>query len=72
MDSDTAELCLVQGVEGLALYINNYRVAGPKPWGGGTAVWERRVPVEKIDIALGRQPFPGTEALAAQKETKDG
>lgn len=26
---------LVAGVEGMALYINGYRVAGPKPWGGG-------------------------------------
>ena len=27
---------LIRGVEGLAVYINDYRVAGPKPWGGGT------------------------------------
>jgi hypothetical protein len=26
---------LVAGVEGMALYLNGYRIAGPKPWGGG-------------------------------------
>lgn len=29
---------VVKGVEGHALYINNYRIAGPKPWGGGPTV----------------------------------
>ena len=27
---------VVSGVEGPSLYINNIRVCGPKPWGGGT------------------------------------
>lgn len=26
---------VVAGVEGMALYIDGYRVAGPKPWAGG-------------------------------------
>ena len=29
---------LVNGVEGQSLYINDYRIAGKKPWGGGTVV----------------------------------
>lgn len=29
---------IVLGVEGLALYINDTRVYGPKPWGGGQYV----------------------------------
>jgi hypothetical protein len=35
------ELRLVAGVEGLCLYLNNFRLAGPKPWGGGVTrcVW---------------------------------
>ena len=28
------------GVEGPSLYINNFRVCGPKPWGGGSVVKE--------------------------------
>ena len=36
------KIALVAGVEGMALYINDYRVAGPKPWGGGVVrhTWE--------------------------------
>ena len=29
---------IVSGVEGKSLYIDETRVAGPKPWGGGTIV----------------------------------
>jgi len=29
---------IVSGVEGNSLYINDYRVAGPKPWGGGRVI----------------------------------
>lgn len=31
---------VVQGTEGAAMYINDYRVAGPKPWGGGTVAYK--------------------------------
>lgn len=29
---------IVQGVGGLALYINDWRVCGNKPWGGGRTI----------------------------------
>lgn len=29
---------VVASIEGSSLYINGYRVAGPKPWGGGRVV----------------------------------
>lgn len=28
------------GVEGNSLYINDYRICGPKPWGGGKIIKE--------------------------------
>jgi len=28
-------LTLVDGVEGQSIYLNDYRIAGNKPWGGG-------------------------------------
>lgn len=33
---------VISGVEGDCVAINDYRVAGPKPWGGGQVkkVWE--------------------------------
>lgn len=35
---------VVAGVEGTAVYLNGYRIIGPKPWGGGPVVhrWEVR------------------------------
>lgn len=33
------EALVVAGVEGACLYIDGYRVAGPKPWGGGKPVY---------------------------------
>lgn len=31
---------VVSGVEGPSLYVDNVRVAGPKPWGGGQTMAE--------------------------------
>ena len=39
--SNTVTIEVVSGCEGPSLYVNGYRIAGPKPWGGGnrTHVW---------------------------------
>ena len=42
------EIEVIRGVEGDALSINDYRVAGPKPWGGGTII--KKWSVEIIDL----------------------
>lgn len=34
------KITFVQGVEGKSCYINDYRVCGPKPWGGGKVLYE--------------------------------
>lgn len=36
MNNDKVIIELVNGCEGKSLYIDDYRVAGSKPWGGGT------------------------------------
>lgn len=56
---------LVSGVEGNALYINDIRVVGPKPWGGGQVVWERAVRVSSLRESL-RAALP--ESLEARDE----
>lgn len=33
--SEKIEIMTVSGVEGTCLYIDHYRISGPKPWGGG-------------------------------------
>jgi len=45
---------VIRGVEGHCLGINNYRVAGPKPWGGGKVIHRFRCTAD--------------EALASTKE----
>lgn len=35
MDNEKVKIELINGCEGKSVYINDYRVAGPKPWGGG-------------------------------------
>lgn len=41
-------VCLVEGVEGPSVYLDAYRVCGPKPWGGGLILHEWRA--ERADI----------------------
>ena len=47
-----ANILIVQGVEGKSIYINDYRVAGRKPWGGGQTIVEWNCPDEDILKAL--------------------
>ena len=46
------QVTITSGVEGLCIYLNGYRIAGPKPWGGGTIVKEWRVTKKEIEDAL--------------------
>lgn len=43
----------VKGVEGNSVYLNDHRIAGPKPWGGGTVLKEWEVDSKDIEQALG-------------------
>lgn len=54
-------ITLVTGVNGLSVYINNYRIAGPKPWGGGQHVKEWKVEASLIQEALKMSPASGKE-----------
>ena len=58
------EAWVVAGPEGPALYLNNYRIAGPKPWAGGsvTAEWKGRT-VEDL--------FAAVPELRALRESHD-
>lgn len=51
--STKASIRIIKGVAGMAIYINDYRIAGSKPWGGGTEVCTFRVRREDIVQALG-------------------
>lgn len=48
---------LVRGQFGhMALYVNDYRVAGTKPWGGGPVVWSGYIDREDLEVALKQKP----------------
>ena len=36
MNDEKVTIEIINGCEGKSIYINDYRVAGSKPWGGGT------------------------------------
>ncbi len=36
--SEKIRIEVIVGPEGKALYINDYRISGPKPWAGGTVI----------------------------------
>lgn len=43
----------VSGVEGDSIYLNDTRIAGPKPWGGGHILWEKKTTIRDIELAIG-------------------
>lgn len=44
---------IIGGVEGDCIALNNYRLAGPKPWGGGAVKKSWKVSREDILRAMG-------------------
>ena len=50
--SKKVNIAVIKGVEGFCLAINDYRVCGPKPWGGGSVVHEFEVDLHHILKAL--------------------
>lgn len=43
---------IIQGVEGFCIGLNNYRIAGPKPWGGGTVVKQWHISAADLRRAI--------------------
>ena len=54
--SKFASVEIIVGVGGPSIYVNDYRIAGPKPWGGGRCTKRWVVERENIERAL-RSPF---------------
>lgn len=44
---------LVNGVEGNSIYLNDTRICGPKPWGGGSVIKQWTTSVRELENALG-------------------
>ncbi len=54
--SEKLKLDLVDGVAGVSVYLSDYRIAGPKPWGGGKVTRTWRVRRKDIEAALDTTP----------------
>lgn len=53
---------LVESVAGYALYINDRRVYGNKPWGGSLRIlFKANVPVNEINTAMGYNKKTGKQ-----------
>lgn len=61
---------VVNGAEGKSIYINDYRVAGSKPWGGGTTIWEGNCTLQDIISAIGEDVL--YDELIERKKLKVG
>ena len=46
------KLVYVSGVEGNSVYLNDIRIAGPKPWGGGKIIKSLNVEEKNILYAM--------------------
>jgi len=44
---------LVSGVEGNSIYLNDTRICGSKPWGGGSVIKKWTTSIWEIERALG-------------------
>lgn len=64
IDEKEVELCLCNGVEGPCIILNDYRVAGPKPWGGGKIVRTWKVRVGDIKHAISAKQIKLHESLS--------
>jgi len=60
------KVAVIQGREGLSVYINDYRVAGSKPWGGGTVLYEN----ENADIPM-NELISGKKMESMNREDTD-
>lgn len=48
-------LTLLSGHHGPTILLNGHRIAGPKPWNGGTVMREWEIPAEVVEKALEKE-----------------
>jgi hypothetical protein len=59
----------IKGVEGPSLYLNDRRVSGPKPWGGGSVVREWKTSLRDIlEAVLDDRDEPSEELTRLARE----
>ena len=51
-EDKTVNIEVIKGVEGDCLSVNDYRVAGSKPWGGGEVIFKGKAKKENLIKAI--------------------
>jgi hypothetical protein len=51
-ETKTISILYMKGVEGNSFYLNDTRIAGPKPWGGGSIIQEKFCSLDDLASAL--------------------
>lgn len=64
--TDKVTIQVMSGPEGPCISINDYRVSGPKPWGGGNLTAEYEADVSHILSAVGGVSLGKYRALEAK------
>ena len=52
-DCSKFNLKILDGCEGKGIYVNDYRVSGPKPWGGAKASLDVYIPIRDLVMSMG-------------------
>lgn len=69
--SEYVDIEVVSGVEGSSLCINEKRICGPKPWGGGKVIHSWRAQVQWIREAVERKlPAPPIHTEESPSDTR--
>ena len=65
---------VIRGVEGCCLALDDTRIAGPKPWGGGTVIhaWDTDETYMAVDVNSRWHELFGTPERAARTLFSDG
>lgn len=61
------DVSIVGGVEGKAVYLDDYRIAGPKPWGGAVSNMTWKVPLKDLLEVRGVKTLIERERAEAYK-----
>lgn len=60
-EPERVNVLVLRGVEGPSVYLNEYRVGGPKPWGGGDVIYEWDA--DRADVLRALQMSEGLPTL---------
>ena len=69
-EKESLDILVVDGVEGPSVYLNDYRIAGPKPWGGGKVLFRFSTTVHDLERALKAKITPDPNEEPSEEATR--